>query len=72
MFVPGQSKNITDTVKSSSAPDVLKVNDLAINTILNRQYEEGYWVYELEADITIPAEYVLLKFIIDDRDTNQE
>ncbi|MBR2124570.1 MAG: squalene--hopene cyclase [Acetobacter sp.] len=29
------------------------------------QQQEGYWVYELEADATIPAEYILLEHFID-------
>jgi squalene-hopene/tetraprenyl-beta-curcumene cyclase len=33
---------------------------LAADAILADQHPEGYWLYELEADATIPAEYVLL------------
>src|SRR5580765_4979148 len=32
----------------------------ATNAILAEQRPDGHWVYELEADATIPAEYVLL------------
>ena len=32
----------------------------AADAILADQHPEGYWLYELEADATIPAEYVLL------------
>ncbi|WP_414448770.1 squalene--hopene cyclase [Burkholderia sp. 22PA0099] len=32
----------------------------AIDTLLADQRPDGHWVYELEADATIPAEYVLL------------
>lgn len=32
----------------------------AIDAILGAQQADGHWVYELEADTTIPAEYVLL------------
>src|ERR1700728_1425081 len=32
----------------------------ATDGILARQKPDGHWVYELEADATIPAEYVLL------------
>ncbi|MBS0961010.1 squalene--hopene cyclase [Acetobacter thailandicus] len=31
----------------------------------NRQNADGHWVYELEADATIPAEYVLLEHFLD-------
>ena len=32
----------------------------ATGAILSQQKADGHWVYELEADATIPAEYVLL------------
>src|SRR5579864_3746276 len=32
----------------------------ATDAILGQQKPDGHWVYELEADATIPAEYVLL------------
>src|SRR5580692_8185515 len=32
----------------------------ATDAILAQQRPDGHWVYELEADCTIPAEYVLL------------
>src|SRR5476651_1947755 len=32
----------------------------AADAILADQHPDGYWLYELEADATIPAEYVLL------------
>ena len=38
--------------------------DEAINAareaLVNQQQRDGHWVYELEADCTIPAEYILL------------
>src|SRR5476649_2722815 len=33
----------------------------ATDAILSRQRPDGHWVFELEADATIPAEYVLLR-----------
>ena len=33
----------------------------ATETLLGLQRPDGHWVFELEADATIPAEYVLLK-----------
>src|SRR6187455_3437972 len=33
----------------------------ATAALLDRQEPDGHWVFELEADATIPAEYVLLK-----------
>lgn len=33
----------------------------ASKALLARQHEDGHWCFELEADATIPAEYVLLR-----------
>jgi len=33
----------------------------ALDYMLSVQSKEGYWVFDLEADVTIPAEYVLLQ-----------
>ncbi len=35
--------------------------DRAASALLSRQREDGHWLFELEADATIPAEYVLLR-----------
>ncbi|SFC99502.1 squalene-hopene/tetraprenyl-beta-curcumene cyclase [Cupriavidus sp. OV038] len=32
----------------------------AVDTLLAQQQADGHWVYELEADATIPAEYILM------------
>lgn len=36
----------------------------AKKSLLSRQFEEGYWVEPLEADVTITSEYVLLQFLV--------
>ena len=46
--------------------------DLAVEearrSLIARQAEDGHWVYELEADATIPAEYILLEHFLGDID----
>lgn len=37
--------------------------------LLGLQHQEGYWVFELEADCTIPAEYILMMHFMDEIDT---
>src|SRR3981081_3700836 len=37
--------------------------------VLAAQHPDGYWCYELEADCTIPAEYVLMMHYLDEIDT---
>ena len=35
--------------------------DRAVQALMRRQRPDGHWVFELEADATIPSEYVLLR-----------
>ena len=44
--------------------------DSAQQKLLSLQSDEGYWVFELEADCCIPAEYILMMHYLDD--INQE
>ncbi len=44
------------------------LNDAVANAaaaLIGRQHEDGHWLFELEADATIPAEYVLLEHYLD-------
>lgn len=36
------------------------------------QRDDGHWVFELEADVTIPAEYIMLGHFLDDIDDGTE
>ncbi|WP_167085414.1 squalene--hopene cyclase [Rhizomicrobium palustre] len=50
-------------VKMNAPAETVPVDALikaATDAILREQRPDGHWVYELEADATIPAEYVLL------------
>jgi squalene-hopene/tetraprenyl-beta-curcumene cyclase len=40
----------------------------AKDRLLALQHDEGYWVFELEADCTIPAEYILMMHYMDEID----
>lgn len=42
--------------------------DRAHEALLQSQHEEGYWCFELEADCTIPSEYVLMMHFMDEID----
>ena len=48
-----ETLDIADTLERSIAS--------ATDALLARQRADGHWVFELEADATIPAEYVLLR-----------
>ena len=38
--------------------------DVAKQALLKHQQDDGHWVYELEADCTIPAEYILMNHFV--------
>src|SRR4029077_5797656 len=40
----------------------------ARNALLGLQHPDAYWVFELEADCSIPAEYVLMMHFMDEID----
>lgn len=40
----------------------------AQDRLLSLQHSDGYWVFELEADCTIPAEYIMMMHYLDDID----
>ncbi len=42
--------------------------DAARAALLARQHADGYWCFELEADCTIPAEYILMMHYMDEID----
>jgi squalene-hopene/tetraprenyl-beta-curcumene cyclase len=54
--------------RQTEAP-VDKAIHCARDFLLRQQHIEGYWVFELEADCTIPAEYILMMHFMDEIDT---
>jgi squalene-hopene/tetraprenyl-beta-curcumene cyclase len=54
---------LTDTIVASPELDTAIAGAAAALT--RRQHADGHWVFELEADATIPAEYVLLEHFLD-------
>jgi squalene-hopene/tetraprenyl-beta-curcumene cyclase len=59
-------------------PDSLRLSELeraiqhAGNALLGLQHPDGYWCFELEADCTIPAEYILMMHYMDEVDEQIE
>ncbi len=43
-----------------------------VRALLDRQKNDGHWVFVLEADATIPAEYILMKHFLDEVDLDTE
>ena len=71
----------SETAKLDSSEEVRTSNLLSrmVDTIraakeqlLAQQQEDGHWVYELEADCTIPAEYILMNHFVGDIDDETE
>ena len=44
----------------------------AHDALLKQQREDGHWIYELEADCTIPAEYILMNHFVGEIDAALE
>jgi squalene-hopene/tetraprenyl-beta-curcumene cyclase len=54
---------LTDTLTRGPALHV--AIDRAADALKRRQHQDGHWRFELEADATIPAEFVLLEHYLD-------
>lgn len=57
-----------DVIDAAGAPRVDRIDGViaaAASALSRRQRPDGHWVFELEADATIPAEYVLLEHFLD-------
>jgi hypothetical protein len=52
---------------NQTAPDAMlhEATARASAALARRQHADGHWLFELEADATIPAEYVLLEHFLD-------
>ena len=55
------SDHLTDTMANTKPSALDRAIAAATEALLARQRPDGHWVFELEADATIPAEYVLLR-----------
>jgi squalene-hopene/tetraprenyl-beta-curcumene cyclase len=44
----------------------------ARDALIARQSAEGYWLFELEADCTIPAEYIMMMHFLEEIDSPLE
>ena len=67
--------NSTEAVDSHSKNLISSLKDAvqaARNELLEQQQADGHWVYELEADCTIPAEYILMNHFVGEIDDETE
>ena len=63
---------VAHSVARSAVPAVPSTLDRAVadarDALLKRQSAQGYWLFELEADCTIPAEYIMMMHFLDEID----
>ncbi len=55
------SDQLTDSMANTAPSTLDRAIAAATEALLAQQRPDGHWVFELEADATIPAEYVLLR-----------
>ena len=56
----------------AALPDIQQVIGEAAAGLRDLQHDDGHWLFELEADATIPAEYILLNHFLDEIDPETE
>ncbi len=62
------ARRVPDEASDESPIDLQRAIERGIRRLLQDQQEDGHWVYELEADCTIPAEYICYLHYMDERD----
>jgi len=67
-------KNVAAETRSDSGDFALLDSTIAeaANALIDRQAADGHWVFDLEADATIPSEYILLNHYLDEIDDGVE
>ena len=61
-----------DSISKNLTSNLDAVIKSAKNKLIEQQHENGHWVYELEADCTIPAEYILMNHFTGEIDSKTE
>ncbi|MEE8294943.1 MAG: squalene--hopene cyclase [Sphingomonadales bacterium] len=67
-----RSENIPNTPNPALLGQVGEVLDQSVKSFMDMQKPDGHWVFELEADVTIPAEYIMLNHFLDDLEPERE
>ena len=58
--------------EAASPPGLDAVIGRSVESLLSLQHEDGHWAFELEADATIPSEYILLQHYLGSIDPELE
>lgn len=67
-----RSENISEKPEPALLEQVEQVLDHSVKSFMDMQKSDGHWVFELEADVTIPAEYIMLNHFLDDLEPGRE
>src|SRR5438067_3149769 len=63
---------VLESIGERSTPLLERAIERATNALLGLQKHDGHWIFELEADTTISAEYILLRHYLGDPDAALE
>jgi squalene-hopene/tetraprenyl-beta-curcumene cyclase len=67
-----RSDIVSHTLKRVDSSPLDRAIAEARDALIAQQNEQGYWLYELEADCTIPAEYIMMMHFLDEIDAGLE
>jgi squalene-hopene/tetraprenyl-beta-curcumene cyclase len=71
--VTARADIVSHTLTKAAVSSVLdRAIETARDALIARQSAEGYWLFELEADNTIPAEYIMMMHFLDEIDAPLE
>jgi squalene-hopene/tetraprenyl-beta-curcumene cyclase len=59
---------ISHTLLKTGGSTLDRAVHAARDALIDKQSSEGYWLFELEADCTIPAEYIMMMHFLDEID----
>ena len=68
----GRDEYVSPKSRSFSRDDIDIVISDAASQLSSACHADGHWVFELEADATIPAEYIILGHFLNERDIETE
>jgi squalene-hopene/tetraprenyl-beta-curcumene cyclase len=72
MYLPHQSEGVYSNPQFQSFASLDRSISAAEQALRRLQQPDGHWLFELEADATIPAEYILLQHFLDEIDPELE
>ena len=67
----GITRSSISPISSTSSASHQVINqsiEKAVEALISQQHQTGYWCFELEADCTIPAEYIMMMHFMDEID----